>query len=81
MALFRVNTYEDAKTQLLNFLGLIPIYPIYLLGNGANGKTHLTNELQVDIEAANRQVYETNSPSKIRSPAYVIDMNLIHYEI
>tara|TARA_B100001094_G_scaffold333430_1_gene412083 strand:+ start:1376 stop:1618 length:243 start_codon:yes stop_codon:yes gene_type:complete len=79
MASFRVSTYEDAKTQLRNFLGLIPIYPIYLLGTGANGKTHLTNELQVDIESANRDVYEINSHSEIHSPAYVIDMNNIKY--
>ena len=91
MATFIVSTYEDAKTQLRAFMDTLPHLPIYLLGSGKNSKTKLTDELQDDIEKADRtlyrdtikqspgflDIYEVNSPRSIVSPAYVIDMNHI----
>ena len=90
---FKATTYDDAKLKFEELLDTLPQLPIYLLGNGANGKSYLIREFTDMIQKYDRLVYHENGPKEphfldiicilsdfqIKNPAHVIDMNNIFF--
>ena len=60
---YTITSYEEAKQLLLAVLDNEG--PIYLLGRGENGKTHLTRAVEEDITHAKRTVFR-DVPDKIK---------------